>query len=82
MIYSHRNMISKPCCRASTIEGLRSLLVLFAMPLSTTSVHVNLHSSIMLYTNYDYDKSKIKMEAGICIPSSPKNYHELYFVNF
>ena len=37
---------------------------------------MNLHSSIMLYTNYDYDKSKIKMETGDD-PSSPKNYHEL-----
>lgn len=36
----------------------------------------------MLYTNYDYDKSKIKMEAGIFIPSSPKNYHELSFCEF
>ena len=39
---------------------------------------MNLHSSIMLYTNYDYDKSKIKMEAGIFLSSPEKtiaNYH-------
>ena len=59
VIYSHKNMISKPCCRASTIEGSRSLLVLFAIPPPTTSVHVNLRSSYSLYLYYDYDNAPI-----------------------
>ena len=33
----------------------------------------------MLYTNYDYDKSKIRMEAGDD-PSSPKNYRAMKFL--
>ena len=52
-------MISKPCCRASTIEGSRSLLVLFAILCLTAPAHVNLRSSYTLYLYYDYDDDPI-----------------------